>query len=433
MIARRSRRQHHGPTPSVSHVEAFEEKYDSIYNDVTDTVHFEDVEEFIEHMEDTTGYNLPYGYKPGQAALIILHWMCFHDQTKTRDLNYEYGMPSNGIQRILKKCAGLIEEFSQEHIKWGTVETRTEKSRRSMPAGLQTPLPTFIIDGTHILVSYHDPVDKLGLNGDSPFSYKLKKKAANFQVAIDGNMQCIWTDNGQPGGVHDIRAVWRSDLERRVDEIRDVGMGDLGYLNDRLNFLMITPYKKPINGELTEVEKRYNKMFNGKRVQIEQFFGLVKRLFPIFRCGYRGPLECLAPLFRLGCTFVNKSIERGRVTERDLRDAYEEEKRNQRNYEDQPLTEDPTNFPELGNRRRTGRVVIIPNASQEEEELWSISRGRRSDPERYQLAFSNMMTYRREREEEEIVYHEQRRLELFARREALNRYIVQHPSDANDS
>jgi hypothetical protein len=48
MVARRPRRQYHVSTSNVSHVEAFKEKYDSIYNDVIDTLHFEIVDEFIE-------------------------------------------------------------------------------------------------------------------------------------------------------------------------------------------------------------------------------------------------------------------------------------------------------------------------------------------------------------------------------------------------
>jgi hypothetical protein len=43
-------------------------------------------------------------------------------------------------------------------------------------------------------------------------------------------------------------------------------MGDLGYMKDRLNFLILTPYKKSSDGELTETEKKYNKEFNRKRI-----------------------------------------------------------------------------------------------------------------------------------------------------------------------
>jgi hypothetical protein len=127
-------------------------------------------------------------------------------------------MPSNGLQSIFKKWAIDIETFNQKNIVWGTVYSRIQDGRRSMPASFQLSLPIFIIDSTHVPVNYHNPAGVFGIEGDSPYSFKLNKMAVNLQVVINGNTQCIWTDNGQPGGVHDIRSVWRSDLEIRIDK-----------------------------------------------------------------------------------------------------------------------------------------------------------------------------------------------------------------------
>jgi hypothetical protein len=157
-------------------------------------------------------------------------------------------------------------------------------------------------------------------------------------------------------------------------------MGDLGYVNDRLSFLMITPFKKPQNGELTANQERYNKIFNQKRVEIEQFFGLLKLKFPIFRCGYRGPLKHLTTLFRLGIVFVNKTLDRNCFTDEHLRDAYLLEQREKREYEDRPLEKINENWPELQQRERVGRIVVQRTLQQEEDEMWEAAAHRRTDP-----------------------------------------------------
>jgi hypothetical protein len=78
--------------------------------------------------------------------------MLFHDQYTTHGMDYEFGMPANGFLRILDQVVKIFEEYNNLEIKWGTVEDRIDAARRGMPAELQDPLPTFIIDGTHIPV-----------------------------------------------------------------------------------------------------------------------------------------------------------------------------------------------------------------------------------------------------------------------------------------
>ncbi|KAL0486466.1 hypothetical protein AKO1_012027 [Acrasis kona] len=83
------------------------------------------------------------------------------------------------------------------------------------------------------------------------------------------------------------------------------------------------------------MEKRYNEVFNGHRVMIEQFFGFLKLKFPMFRCEYRGPIKHLRTLLYLAVAFTNMSIRRGNHTEREKSDAELFEKREQRHYEDE--------------------------------------------------------------------------------------------------
>lgn len=409
---RRGHRVPPGVKPSESHVRRFLEREHDIFEDVTNTVHIEDFQEFEDHMGEID-FKLSYGYSGRQVALIILHYMLFHDQIKTRDTNYEYGLPSNGITRLLDKVGAKIEEYVNANLQMGTYEERAEHARRHLPNELQNPLATLIIDGTHVPISYSDVLKWFGIEGDSDISYKLSKRAVNIQVVINTAMRAVWIDKGQPGGVHDMRCVWRSNLERIVDQ-RDVIMGDLGYLNDRLEMLILTPYKKPQNAELSAQQEQYNTIFNGKRVEIEQFFGLLKLRFPIFRCGYRGPIHHLMTLFKLGCVFINKSLDRERLTERELRDAMLFERSLMRCYEDQQFV---ANIPEnilhdFDRRERHGRVVIQYNARQDEDEEWEIANHRRSQNAAYREQYQRLMDRRREREQEERDHVEQRRQQI---------------------
>ncbi|KAL0483126.1 hypothetical protein AKO1_015107, partial [Acrasis kona] len=218
-----------------------------------------------------------------------------------------------------------------------------------------------------------------------------------------------------------MRGIWRSDLERIVDLDRDVAMGDLGYLNDRMLFRILTPYKKPAERELNQMEKRYNEVFNGHRVMIEQFFGFLKLKFPMFRCGYRGPIKHLRTLFCLAVAFTNMSIRRGNHTEREKRDAELFEKREQRHYEDEPyqFRGNVENLPEFRRRQRFGRVVTNRNDRQEEDQLWNLAAHRRGDRERYEAAARNVERNNQERQREDYDYSQERFRVLLEHRQQI--------------
>ncbi|KAL0478188.1 1-aminocyclopropane-1-carboxylate synthase [Acrasis kona] len=187
-------------------------------------------------------------------------------------------------------------------------------------------------------------------------------------------------------------------------------MADLGYLNDQLSFLILTPYKKPANRELTNAEKTYNEAFNAHRVMIEQFFGYMKQRFPIFRCGYRGPIKLLHTLFRLGVALTNKSIERGNLTDREKRDAYLLERRQQKFYEDKPYNYcgNMDDLPEFARRYRVGRVVMNHNRRQEENEECDIANHRRGNRPDFDRRFNAIQARRAEQHQADVDYMAER-------------------------
>jgi hypothetical protein len=132
----------------------------------------------------------------------------------------------------------------------------------------------------------------------------------------------------------------------------------------------LTLFKKPPNEELSARKKAYNVIFNRKRVDIEQYFGLLKLRFSMFRCGYCGPLKHLLTLFCLACTFTNKSLDRDRLTDINCRNTLMLERSLNREFKDKPfeLVGDVAQLPEFERRERRSGVVYCYTPCQNEDE-----------------------------------------------------------------
>ena len=66
----------------------------------------------------------------------------------------------------------------------------------------------------------------------------------------------MWASDPYPGSMHDVAALDASGLLEEMDP--SGWIGDKGYVGRG----MITPHKKPPNGELSETEKEENKSVN---------------------------------------------------------------------------------------------------------------------------------------------------------------------------
>ena len=87
-----------------------------------------------------------------------------------------------------------------------------------------------------------------------------------------------------PGSMHDVAAPGASGLLEGMDP--SGWIGDKGYVGRG----MITPHKKPPNGELSETAKEKNKSVNGIRQVVEQTIAHI-RSWRILHTPYRRPLH----------------------------------------------------------------------------------------------------------------------------------------------
>ena len=94
----------------------------------------------------------------------------------------------------------------------------------------------------------------------------------------------MWASDPYPGSMHDVAAPGASGLLE--------GIGPSGWIADKgyVGRGMITPHKKPPNGELSETAKEENKSVNGIRQVVEQTIAHIKS-WRILHTAYRRPLH----------------------------------------------------------------------------------------------------------------------------------------------
>jgi hypothetical protein len=120
--------------PSSSHIEVLEARWENIYNAVKKHLPIPNfIDQFIEFMDQSIEKPLNYGYSGRHIALILLHYLTHHSKLRSCEFRKEWGMPKNGLTRIIPKLLRVIEQWNVDHIHFGTFEDRQDDARRAMP------------------------------------------------------------------------------------------------------------------------------------------------------------------------------------------------------------------------------------------------------------------------------------------------------------
>ena len=106
----------------------------------------------------------------------------------------------------------------------------------------------------------------------------------NVQILVLPSGRLVWASDPYPGSMHDVAALDASGL---LDGIDPSGwIADKGYIGRG----MITPHKKPPNGELSEAAEEANKSINRIRQAVERTIAHIKS-WRILHTDYRRPLH----------------------------------------------------------------------------------------------------------------------------------------------
>ena len=116
------------------------------------------------------------------------------------------------------------------------------------------------------------------------WSGKHKATGMNVQILVLPGGRLVWASAPYPGSMHDVAALDASGL---LEGIYPSGwIADKGYVGRG----MITPHKKPPNGELSEAAKEANRSVNKIRQVVERTIAHIKA-WRILHTDYRRPLH----------------------------------------------------------------------------------------------------------------------------------------------
>jgi hypothetical protein len=140
-----------------------------------------------------------------------------------------------------------------------------------------------IIDGTII------EIDRCRTAGPTPgadlwWSGKIHNHGGNIQVITAPDGWPIWTSDVRPGREHDTTAVRaHKEILPLLQEVREClrTLADLGYQGAGDG--VIVAYKKPKNGELTDIQQQFNIAHNGRRAVGERGNSVLKMTFKALR------------------------------------------------------------------------------------------------------------------------------------------------------
>ncbi len=116
------------------------------------------------------------------------------------------------------------------------------------------------------------------------YSGKHHSTGLNVQVVCDLSGQLRWVSDPVVGSRHDTAALRESGVLDGLEATR--WLGDKGYIGTG----MITPWRKPANGNLLDWQKEFNTSINKIRYRIERTIANLKT-WRILHTDYRRPLE----------------------------------------------------------------------------------------------------------------------------------------------
>ncbi len=137
-----------------------------------------------------------------QALLVLVHLRC--------------GTPYAQLAAAFKVGVGTVWRYVTE-----AVNVLAEQ-RKSLPTVLSRPGQVVILDGTIIAT------DRVA--NPSFYSGHKHRFGVNIQAIMSLSGRVLWTSDGLPGSVHDIRAARTHDIIAALENCRAIALADAGYI-----------------------------------------------------------------------------------------------------------------------------------------------------------------------------------------------------------
>ncbi|XP_046802346.1 protein ALP1-like [Lucilia cuprina] len=190
-----------------------------------------------------------------------------------RQLSILFNVSKSTAWLVVKRVSSWLVSIGHEHIKWpqGTEITKIQKKfeeKKKIPGVLGA------IDCTHITI-------KAPKNNRECYFDRKQNYSIVLQAVVDPNKKFLDISCGEPGSLHDFRVLRRSELYLRAESNLEQFfpnnafiLGDSAYPPNRW---IVPPFKD--YGNLSETQKKFNKIHSSTRITVENAFGLLKTRF----------------------------------------------------------------------------------------------------------------------------------------------------------
>ena len=204
-----------------------------------------------------------------KQAVLVLRW--FLDNTRMTQLAADNAIGSSTAYRYLHEGIDVLA-------------SQAPSLQSALLAAKMAGYSHVNVDGTVI------ETDRCRTPGPTPgvdlwWSAKCDNHGGNIQVITAPDGWPLWTSPVRPGREHDTTALREhteilSQLATWTAEQLRV-LGDLGYEGEATTITVA--FKKPKNGELSDIQKTFNKAHNGVRAIGERGNSLLKTTFKALR------------------------------------------------------------------------------------------------------------------------------------------------------
>jgi DDE superfamily endonuclease/Helix-turn-helix of DDE superfamily endonuclease len=202
--------------------------------------------------------------------LLTIIWL---RQYPTHDvLGFFFGVSQPTVGRYIERMLPILEQAGRDTMRG---HDPGRKRRRSLAALLDD-----VPDLARVVDSFEQRVQRPKVVADRDGWYSGKKRMHTVKSQIVVESESGWIRNvadSVKGRVSDIKLI---EVSRVLDHLPNLTgmMGDAAYQGiAKLHALGCSPCKKPIRGELTEMQIAYNHAFSQRRIIVETIINRLRR------------------------------------------------------------------------------------------------------------------------------------------------------------
>ena len=193
-----------------------------------------------------------------------------------------FGIAKSTVIKVTIEFVQAILQFTDQFIQFPQTELETSISIEKFKEIFECELPQVVgaIDATHVEILAPSNESRVDY-----FSRKQKYTVVN-QGVVGANLIFLDFVSGFPGSIHDSRALRATELFRKAEanevlnmpvkvvqnmNVRPIILGDGAY---PASTWLLKPY--PFHNNLTQEQKRFNRVLSSSRCVAENAFGLLK-------------------------------------------------------------------------------------------------------------------------------------------------------------